>query len=84
MDFKKFCREHGIKYGFFAEAAIKEKLEEEERRDGLLGSKVLQKEEKRATPLRGFLKKERLKKIDLLRGNLSFDEKVLEARHHVR
>jgi len=31
-----------------------------------------------------FLRKERLKKLDLLRGNLSFDEKILEARHHTR
>jgi len=31
-----------------------------------------------------FLRKERLKKLDLLRGNLSFDEKILEARHHAR
>ena len=31
-----------------------------------------------------FLRKERLKKIDLLRGNLSFDEKILEVRHYAR
>ena len=31
-----------------------------------------------------FLRKERLKKIDLLRGNLSFDKKILEARHYER
>ena len=27
-DFKAFCKEHGIKYSFFIEEAIKEKLEE--------------------------------------------------------
>ena len=26
-DFKSFCKEHGIKYSFFIEEAIKEKLE---------------------------------------------------------
>ena len=31
-----------------------------------------------------FLRKERLKKIDLSRGNFSFDMTVLNARHNVR
>ena len=31
-----------------------------------------------------FLRKERLKKIDLLRGNVSFDKAILKARHNER
>ncbi len=31
-----------------------------------------------------FLRKERLRKIDLLRGNFSFDKTILDARHNVR
>ena len=31
-----------------------------------------------------YLRKEKLKKIDSLRGKLSFDKKVLEERHNVR
>lgn len=31
-----------------------------------------------------FLRKERLKKIDLLRGDFSFDKSVLNARHNER
>lgn len=31
-----------------------------------------------------FLRKEKLKKIDALRGTLHFDEKVLEERHRAR
>lgn len=31
-----------------------------------------------------FLRRERLRKIDLSRGDFSFDETVLEARHHAR
>ena len=29
-----------------------------------------------------FLRKERLKKIDLLRGNFSFDKTILKSRHN--
>lgn len=31
-----------------------------------------------------FLRKEKLKKIELLREGLSFDKKILEGRHHAR
>lgn len=31
-----------------------------------------------------YLRKEKLKKIELLRGGLSFDKKMLEGRHHAR
>lgn len=31
-----------------------------------------------------FLRRERLRKIDLLRGDFSFDMTTLEARHHAR
>lgn len=31
-----------------------------------------------------FLRQERLRKIDLLRGDFAFDMTILEARHHAR
>lgn len=31
-----------------------------------------------------YLRKEKLKKIELLRGGLYFDKKTLEGRHHAR
>lgn len=31
-----------------------------------------------------FLRKEKLKKIELMRDSLSFDKKILEGRHHGR
>ena len=31
-----------------------------------------------------FLRRERLRKIDLLRGDFAFDMTTLEARHHAR
>lgn len=36
------------------------------------------------TAVKEFLRKERLKKIDLLRGNFSFDKTILNARHNER
>jgi hypothetical protein len=55
--FKKFCNEHGIKYSFFIEEAIKEKLEEEELREDILDLKTLNKEEKMAIPLEEYLRR---------------------------
>ena len=33
---KKFCRERGIKYGFFVEKALEERLEREELKEDML------------------------------------------------
>ncbi|MFQ6052437.1 MAG: hypothetical protein ACE5K4_12205 [Candidatus Hydrothermarchaeota archaeon] len=54
--FKTFCKEHGIKYSFFVEEAIKEKLEEEELKEDLLDLKTLRKEEKLAIPFEKYLR----------------------------
>lgn len=37
---KKFCRERGIKYGFFVEKALEERLEREEIKEDLLDLKT--------------------------------------------
>ncbi|MFH1190603.1 MAG: hypothetical protein V1670_00175 [Candidatus Omnitrophota bacterium] len=56
-DFKVFCKEHGIKYSFFIEEAIKEKLEEEELREDILDLKALRKEEGSAVPFERYLRR---------------------------
>jgi len=56
-DLKTFCKEHGIKYSFFIEKAIKEKLEEEELREDILDLKTLKKEEKLAVPFEEYLRR---------------------------
>ena len=56
-NFKTFCKEHGIKYSFFIEEAIKEKLEEEEIKEDILDLKTLHKEEKLAIPLEEYLRR---------------------------
>ena len=56
-DFKAFCKEHGIKYSFFIEEAIKEKLEEEEFKEDILDLKTLRKEEKSAVPFEKYLRR---------------------------
>lgn len=53
---KKFCREHGVKYGFFVEKALKEQLEREEFKEDLLDLKVLHEQEKIAIPFEDYLK----------------------------
>ena len=55
-NFKTFCQEHGIKYSFFVEEAIKGKLEEEELKEDLLDLKTLGKEEKLAIPFEKYLR----------------------------
>jgi len=54
--FKTFCKEHGIKYSFFVEEAIKRKLEEEELKEDLLDLKTLGKEERLAIPFEKYLR----------------------------
>lgn len=56
-DFRSFCKEHGIKYSFFIEEAIKEKLEEEELKDDILDFKALRTEEKSAIPFEEYLRR---------------------------
>lgn len=53
---KKFCQDRGIKYGFFVEKALEEKLEREEIKEDLLDLKTLVKEEKLAVPLEEYLR----------------------------
>ncbi len=54
---KKFCRERGIKYGFFVEKALEERLEREELKEDLLDLKILRGQEKEAVPLEEYLEK---------------------------
>jgi len=54
---KKFCRERGIKYSFFAEKALEKRLEREELKEGLLDLKTLRGQEKETVPLEEYLEK---------------------------
>ena len=53
---RKFCRERGIKYGFFVEKALEERLEREELKEDLLDLKTLRKDEPLAASLEEYLK----------------------------
>jgi len=55
--FRSFCNEHGIKYSFFIEDAIKRKLAEEELKEDILDLKTLRGQEKESIPLDQYLKK---------------------------
>lgn len=57
---KKFCRERGIKYGFFVEKALEERLEREELKEDLLDLKTLRGQEKEAIPFEEYLEKRRV------------------------
>jgi len=57
---KSFCRERGIKYGFFVEKALEERLKREELKEDLLDLKTLRYLEKEAIPLEDYLKKRRV------------------------
>jgi hypothetical protein len=57
---KQFCRERGIKYGFFVEKALEERLEREELKEDLLDLKTLRATEKEALPFEDYLKKHRV------------------------
>ena len=54
--FRSFCNEHGIKYSFFIEDAIKRKLAEEEMKEDILDLKTLRGQEKGAISLNKYLK----------------------------
>lgn len=55
--FRTFCKERGVKYGFFVEEAIREKLREEEIKEDILDLKSLKAEEKSAVPFEDYLKR---------------------------
>jgi len=57
---KTFCKERGIKYGFFVEKALEERLEREELKEDLLDLKTLRSLEKEALPIEDYLKKKRV------------------------
>ena len=57
---RKFCRERGIKYGFFVEKALEERLEREELKEDLLDLKTLRKDETLAISLDEYLEKRRV------------------------
>jgi predicted transcriptional regulator len=57
---KRFCRERGVKYGFFVEKAIQEQIEREELKEDLLDMKDLRAIENQAVPLDDYLKKRRI------------------------
>ena len=56
----KFCKNRGIKYGFFVEKALEERLEREELKEDLLDLKTLRGQEKEAVPLEEYLKNRRV------------------------
>jgi len=57
---KRFCRERGVKYGFFVERAIVESLDREELKEDLVELKDLRALEGQAIPLDDYLKKRRV------------------------
>jgi hypothetical protein len=57
---KTFCRERGIKYGFFVEKALEERLEREELKEDLLDLKTLRSFEKEAISIEDYLEKRRV------------------------
>ncbi len=57
---KKFCSEHGMKYGFFVEQALTEQLEREELKEDLLDLKSLRDQEKFAIPFEDYLRAHRV------------------------
>ncbi|MCJ7587980.1 MAG: hypothetical protein MUQ00_08800 [Candidatus Aminicenantes bacterium] len=57
---KTFCRERGLKYGFFVEKAILELLAREELKEDLVDLKNLRELEHQAVPLDEYLKKRRV------------------------
>lgn len=59
-NFKTFCKDRGIKYGFFVEEALRGKLREEELKEDLLDLRTLQAEEKHAVSFEDYLKKRRV------------------------
>ena len=59
-------------------------LEKEELTQLLTATHLKNKSKAVRIAIEEFLRKERLKKIDLLRGNFSFDKAILKASHNER
>ncbi len=57
---KHFCRERGLKYGFFVEKAVLEKLSLEELKEDLVDLKNLRPLEGKALGLDEYVKKRRV------------------------
>jgi hypothetical protein len=57
---KHYCRERGLKYGFFVEKAILEQLAREELKEDLVDMKDLRALEQQAVSLDEYLKKRRV------------------------
>jgi hypothetical protein len=57
---KKFLNKRGIKYGYFVENALEERLEREELKEDLLDLKTLPGQEKETIPLEEYLEKRRV------------------------
>lgn len=57
---KHFCRERGLKYGFFVEKAVLEQLAREEIKEDLMDLKNLREQEDRAVTLDTYIKKRRV------------------------
>jgi hypothetical protein len=57
---KHFCRERGLKYGFFVEKAVLEQLAREELKEDLVDLRNLRELEQQAVSLDEYLKKRRV------------------------
>ena len=57
---RHFCRERGLKYGFFVEKAVVEKMALEELKEDLVDLKSLRDLEDKAVPLDSYVKKRRV------------------------
>jgi hypothetical protein len=57
---KHFCRERGLKYGFFVEKAILEQIAREELKEDLVDLKSLRELDHKAISLSAYLKKRRV------------------------
>jgi len=57
---KHFCRQRGLKYGFFVEKAVLEQLAREEIKEDLVDLKNLRELEDRAVTLDTYVKKRRV------------------------
>jgi hypothetical protein len=57
---KHFCRERGLKYGFFVEKAVLEQIVREELKEDLADLKTLRELEDKAVSLDKYVKKRRV------------------------
>jgi len=57
---KEFCKEHGLKIGFFVEKAIEEKIEREELLEDSMDIIKLRHEESAAIPIGEYFEKRRV------------------------